>query len=286
MENDISEITLEAVENELRTAGLRFRDSGKYLVSQCPLHGDQTPSAQIFKDDWFVNCLAGCGRFPLAKAFPQLRNKNYQSQVRSKPIDTPHQYETFELIEEHGRLPLIPRDHVFKGLPLEVLDDLGWRWDEAKSSYFIPYFNETKTSIPFAQWRHLHGERRFTFLAGARPTLYGKWNIPAATRLFIVEGSSDGAVLQFCGAPFVSAPSASSGSLLQNFARHAKALGIGLIFAGDNDRAGDALRVALDDAHAPYRVCQPPSPFKDWGEMFEALGRDAVAGRLLPYLNE
>lgn len=270
-------ITEQEVIQALEARGLRYQVRGRYIVSQCPKHDDRTPSAQIFKDDWFVSCLSGCGRFHVTDPFPELRAHNEPTLITRRPaIATVREYQEFELTEYWEGLPLIPREHTFKNIPLHVLDDLGWRWDEPKNSYFIPYFDTSHSKIPFAQWRHLSGSRRFTFLAGAKPTLYGKWNVSPGDRLFICEGASDAAVLERCGVPWIAAPSAASGTLVEAFAAHAKLVGVSLVYAGDNDTAGEALRQALDASGAAYRICQPPKTYKDWGEFYMAKGQLAV----------
>jgi 5S rRNA maturation endonuclease (ribonuclease M5) len=169
-------------------------------------------------------------------------------------------------------MPLIPRDHKFKTIPLGILDDLGWRWD--KNSYFIPYFSSSKDSIPFAQWRHLSGERRFTFLKDAKPTCYGTWNLDNP-KLFVVEGTSDCAALDYCGVPWIGLPSASSGELMKKLAKYCLRENVELIYAGDNDAAGEKLREALDEVMS-YRVLQARHPYKDWGEMLEAEGIESI----------
>lgn len=281
--------TLQDYEQAIKETGRLARLTGRTLVAQCLWHDERNPSMQVFEDGWTA-CYAGCERRHIGAAFAQFRDPNYQSSthepVRRLAIETQPTYQTFDLAADHARLPLIPRDHSFKGLPLEVLDDLGWRYDESKGGYFIPYFNRPRTKIPFAQWRHLSGPRRFTFLPGAKPTLYGKWNISVASRLFLVEGTSDAAVLQHCMVPWVALPSASSGSILTAFAKHAQQLNIDLIYAGDNDEAGNALKRTLDKAAIAYRICQPPAKYKDWGDFFEAEGSDAVFSHCVPKLFE
>jgi hypothetical protein len=283
-----NDIELAQVTGALTKAGLRFQVRGRYIVSQCPKHEERNPSCQIFLDDWFCSCLAGCGRFHISHVFPELRtNGSSHQRIERRPaIAAPRQYKSFDLLEEWSRLPLIPRSHEFKGLPLEILDDLGWRWDERKNSYFIPYWDGAKKHIPFAQWRHLSGSRRFTFLAGARPKIYGHWNIRPGERLFIVEGTSDCAVLERCGVPWIGVPSASSGSLLQNFAKAAQEMDISLVYAGDNDEAGSALVEALEASGVHYRVRQPPAEYKDWGDFYVADGDWAVLTWCKPYLFE
>ena len=266
----------------LETAGLKYKRGGRYILTQCPNpdHQDKNPSAQIYRDGW-CNCHV-CGRFHITKAFPELRRQGSSSWTSGShkiPSKLPHKveemkYKTYDLMHEWEQLPKIPRDHKFKGIPLETLDDLGWRWDEYKNSYFIPYFNTSRTQIPFGQWRHLSGERRFTFLPEAKPVMYGLWNLNNSM-LFLCEGASDAAVMDYCGVPWIAAPSASSGELVGRLARYCKENDITLIFAGDNDTAGLKLRQAIDDV-VSYRVCQAPKKYKDYGEFFESEGHQSV----------
>lgn len=188
---------------------------------------------------------------------------------------TEHKYKTYDLMHEWEQLPKIPRDHQFKTIPLEILDDLGWRWDEYKHSYFIPYFNMSRTQIPFGQWRHLQGDRRFTFLPEAKPIAYGLWNLDGNSKLFVVEGASDCAVLDYAAVPWIGMPSAASATLMQGLGRYCKENNISVIYAGDNDEAGNKLRDALDEI-MPYRVKQPPKKYKDWGDFLVAEGVETV----------
>lgn len=261
--------------------GLKYKNGSRYITTQCPTHDDTNPSTQIFKDDWFVNCFSGCGRYHITKAFPELKpdyREGDQPEITKTNfhMKTEQKYIEFDLLGWWKGLPLIPRDHQFKTIPLEVLDDLGWRWDEPKNSYFIPYFDSLKETIPFGQWRHLEGERRFTFLKDAQPTCYGTWNIAEGnSRIFIVEGASDAAVLEHALVPWVGLPSASSAGLLTKMATYCHENGIELVYAGDNDSAGDKLREALDQV-CFYRTCQPPKPYKDWGDFLVATDVDTV----------
>jgi hypothetical protein len=261
----------------LERAGLKFKKGSRYILTQCPLHEDKNPSAQIYKDDWFVQCHAVCGRFHITKAFPELRpNADYAGQsLPSKRQErvanvTEQKYKSFDLMSDWQKMPPIPRDHHLKTIPLEVLDELGWRWDTVKNSYFIPYFSASRTSIPFAQWRHLSGERRFTFLKDAKPTCYGTWNLNNDT-LFLVEGTSDGAVLEYANVPWIAAPSAAAGELVKRLAVYCSKNNIKLVYGGDNDAAGHKLREALDEVTS-YRVKQPPKKYKDWGDFLVAEG--------------
>jgi hypothetical protein len=269
----------------LEGAGLKFKRGTRYILSQCPTHDDDNPSVQIYKDDWFVNCHAGCGRYHITKAFPELRPSRGRPPIQSarpqrsrsateaKKV-TEHQYKAYDLMEYWKALPPIPEDHVFKNIPIDVLHEMGWRLDVAHNGYFIPYFSASRGSIPFGQWRHLSGERRFTMLKDARPTCYGTWNLDN-DKLFVVEGTSDCAVLQHCFVPWIGLPSAASGKLMRMLADYCTKNAIQLIYAGDNDAAGEKLREALDEVTA-YRVCQPPKQYKDWGDFIVVEGALAV----------
>lgn len=266
----------------LDKAGLQWKDGSRYILSQCPLHDDRNPSTQIFKNDWFVNCLAGCGRFHITKAFPELKPwkpGRYIRKTERRQKESVN-YQDFDLYYEWLNLPSIPRDHDFKGIPLDMLDKIGWRWTDGElgmgAGYFIPYFDQKMQEVPFAQVRHLEGERRFTFLKDARPNIYGAWNLGKSNRLFVVEGASDFATLAYIGIPSVAMPSASSAELMRELGLYANEQGIRLIYAGDNDEAGDKLRETLDSV-AHYRLCQPPKEYKDWGDFFAAEGYEAVS---------
>lgn len=266
----------------LEGAGLKHKNGSRYILTQCPFHDDAHPSAQIYKDDWFVNCNAGCGRQHITKAFPELRSNSggrqssNSHQVRKAKKEPEVKYKTYDLMDYWKELPLIPRDHVFKGIDLEILDSLGWRFVPDKNQYFIPYFSASKKSIPFGQYRNLgkDPQPRFIFLKDAKPTCYGTWNLDNDV-LFVCEGASDAAVLDFVAVPWIALPSANAVELMKSMAQYCKDKGIRLVYAGDNDKAGDRLKEALDEV-MPYRCKQPPTKYKDWGDFFEAEGHEAV----------
>lgn len=287
----------------LDNAGLRYKNGSRYITTCCPFHEEKNPSAQIFKDDWFVNCMAGCGRHHITKAFPELSGSSQtHSNTNSATLGASasasgirvskmaqNEYIEYDLFDTWRNLPEIPVDFKFKSIPVSTLNGLGWRMLNGElpgmgNGIFMPYFDFHKKTIPFGQTRHLTGDRRFTFLAGARPTMYGKWNIDNA-KLFLVEGASDAAVMQECGLPWIAAPSASSGAIVHDFALFCKAKNISLVYAGDRDAAGDKLKEELDKV-IPYRVCQVPAQFKDWGDYFEAVGSAAVLQHCIEALFE
>lgn len=266
----------------LDQAGLKYQNKGRYILAQCPTHDDVHPSVQIYKDDWFVNCHATCGRYHITKAFPSLRPETasgFRAPSRSPKKEsksvTERKYIEVDLMEFWESLPEIPLDHNFKGIDIENLNSMGWRYDEEHHRYFIPYFSRSKTSIPFAQWRNLRDGPRFNFWKDAKPTMYGTWNLEPGEKLFLVEGASDAAVLDYCAVPWIAAPSAASGELVKAMGRWSRENDVELVYAGDNDDAGDKLREALDQVTS-YRVKQPPKKYKDWGDFFEAEGFEAV----------
>lgn len=273
--DEINEIEVLAA---LDRAGLKYRNGSRYILSQCPLHDDTTPSVQIYKNDWFVNCHAGCGRFHITKPYPELRTGGEairNARPKQKEVKINKVYKQYNMFDEWERLQPIPRNHSFKTIPLDVLDNLGWRYDESKNSYFIPYWNMDQTQVPLAQYRHLSGERRFSFIANARAIAYGLWNLVDGERLFLVEGTSDCAVLEYCGIPWIGMPSANSKPLIEGLAKYAKEHNISIVYAGDNDKAGEQMREALDEVMS-YEVCQPPFEYKDWGDFLVATNRQTV----------
>lgn len=285
-ENDV----LTALDN----AGLRHRNQSRYILSQCPLHEDNNASAQIYLDDWFVKCHAGCegGRFHITKAFPELRSGSNTGHApiaranKPKAAAVKYQDVSADIQRVYDSLQPIPDDHQIKlGLPAEQLNEHGWRFDAAHNRYLIPYFSRSKKSIPFAQWRNLSGDVRFNFWKDAKPTLYGTWNLEDGETLFLVEGTSDAMVLDYCLVPWLAAPSAASGELVKAMAGWAKEHNVKIVYAGDNDEAGNKLKDALSEIMS-FRVKQPRKPYKDWAEMFEAEGQMSVQdycfGELFP----
>lgn len=289
------------VMNELDRAGLRYKDGYHYILSQCPLHEDKNPSVQIFKQDWWVNCMAGCGRFHITKAFPGLRPHSQHASQDGKWENTPtlrmnasdglrtprkekevkKEYKKMDLMEYWKGLKPLPPETMFKTMDATQLNYLGWRQEEGGlgvgTGWFIPYFDSNKATIPFAQVRHHVGDIRFHFAKDLEPRVYGTWNIdPSNSPLFIVEGTSDGMVLDYCGIPWIALPSSASGALLKKMALHCHSIGVKLVYAGDNDEAGEKLREALDETNVPYRVKQPPTKYKDWGDYLVAEGAEAI----------
>lgn len=305
--NGYSEIQEHEVLAALDSIGSRYQVKDRYIFTTCPLHEDRNPSVQIFRDDWFVNCMAGCGRFHITKAFPHLRDESLSSEFyeRSRPAyqfkkkDAVHKpsamnYKQFNLREQWEKLPKIP-DHIsLKGIPAEYMNEIGWRMEDGSlgmgSGILIPYFDNNLETIPFAQVRHPKSSPvRFHFLKDAQPRLYGTWNLEPGKPIMIVEGCSDWLVMDYSGIPAIAVPSSSQTSLLKKMAAYCQQQKIELVYGGDNDEAGDKLRQALDEGGFSYRVCQPPKEFNDWSDFFVAQGDladgvDAICRICDPYL--
>lgn len=180
-------------------------------------------------------------------------------------------------------------------IPLDELDDLGWRWIEngpygLGTGIFIPYWgssyynskgeNSPTKILPFCQVRHLTGDIRFNFPKDAQPRTYGSWILPMVEGddlpVFIVEGTTDWVALWHCGIPAIAMPSSSATDLLISTANYCKEHDIRLVYAGDNDTAGDKLITALDNSQATYRVLQPPKQYNDWTDFWIAKGDLAI----------
>ncbi len=281
-----TDIELNQVIAALTTRGLRHKVRSRYILTCCPVHNERNPSCQIYLDDWFMLCHV-CGRMPVQQAMPELIEGKIMDKSYTPPPKVP--YKQYDLIDYWRTLDVLPDDFTLKGLPREVFDDMGWRVNDGKviagvGDVFIPYFSRSKQSIPFAQVRHLTGDRRFTFLQSAKPTCYGTFNLYPGDKVFLVEGTSDCAVLDYCAVPWIGIPSSSSGELIKSLAKWCWANKCGIVYAGDNDEAGDKLKSVLMETMVPFRSLQPPKEYKDYAEFFEKAGFDAVVEYTRPEL--
>lgn len=241
-----------------------------------PNHQDKNNSAIVFDDGWH-HCFAGDKRFNLYGA-------NYRGAAPKEAYEPKTVRGTIDYFDYW--LSLEPLDEGIKGLPARHLNSLGWRKLEdnnilgTKGGIFIPYFGMDRNQILFYQVRHLEGKRRFTFTPGVTPIANGYESLPSMGKFLpFTEGASDRAVLEFVGIKAVALPSASSGSLLKGLAKHAKSKGMVPVACTDNDDAGDKLLAALSNV-STYIDLRAPSPYKDFGEMFEDKGAKAVRAYL------
>lgn len=278
----------ERIENYLEQLDLSPSDRGHYWLIRCPRHEDRQPSAQCFKDDGFIECHAGCGRF----------NINEVARERGDPLPIPSKYGRQTHVEApqgHSKpkkveqpvvgnftdmwLDLEPLDSTFeiKGVPAIELNKRGWRkWSGGSgvgAGVFIPYFDTTKTVVRFWQVRHLTGDRRFTFAPEITPICYGMEMLPKCEKyLCFTEGSRDSVILGMAGVPAIALPSASSDKLLEGLCNYCWKQGLQLVAIGDRDEAGDKLLAKLSINALDFRT--PVG--KDVGEFYEQKGLDAV----------
>ena len=241
-----------------------------------PGHQDKTNSAVVFDDSWH-HCFGGCKRF-------NLRGANYRGTPQKEVYEPKVIRGTVDYFDYW--LSLDPLDDGIKGLPARHLNSLGWRKLEdnnilgQKGGVFIPYFTKGRDGIFFYQIRHLEGDRRFSFLNGVTPTANGYESLPAMEKFIpFTEGTSDRAVLEYLGIPTIALPSASSGALLRGLATYARKNGMVPVACSDNDPAGDRLLDSLS-GHSTYIDLRAPAPYKDYGEMFEDKGAEAVRAYL------
>jgi len=278
----------ERIENYLESLDLNPSDRGHYWLIRCPRHDDRRPSAQCYKDDGFISCNAGCGRFHInevarERGDPLPMRTKYGSNSHVEPPNS-HSKSKKEEKAVVGNftelwLDLEPLDTgtEVKGVPAIELNKRGWRkWSGGSgigAGIFIPYFDTTRTVVRFWQVRHLSGERRFTFAPGITPICYGMEQLHKCKQyLCFTEGSRDSVILGMAGVPAIALPSASSDKLLGGIANYCLKNKLTLVAVGDRDEAGDKLLAKLPIGALDFR-----SPVgKDVGEFYEQKGFDAV----------
>lgn len=278
----------ERIENYLDDLGLNPSDRGHYWLIRCPRHEDRQPSAQCYKDDGFISCNAGCGRFHINEVarergdpLPMPVKYGFQSHVeapqsRSKPKKA-EQPVVGNFTPLWLDLEPLDASTEVKGVPAMELNKRGWRkWSGGSgvaAGIFIPYFDTTRTVVRFWQVRHLSGERRFTFAPGITPICYGMEMLPKCEKyLCFTEGSRDSVILGMAGVPAIALPSASSDKLLGGIANYCWKKGLQLVAVGDRDEAGEKLLAKLPVGALDFRT--PVG--KDVGDFYEQEGIEAV----------
>lgn len=295
-------LTLSQVEDALHRHGYKFKRSGDTVMAQCPRHDGGDLNCQV-NSNGYCTCYSQCGEgFWLDEVFDELRDPKYKKGESMAEYKPPRKekpkYVTRDYYSLWEGLPKLSTrlSEPLKGvLPLDTLDDLGWRWIEngpygLGTGVFIPYWDSSfdrkdgealyPKRLNFCQVRHLDGPVRFNFPKDAEPTIYGSWMLRDILGdempLFICEGTSDWVTLWENCVPAIAMPSCSATALLSKAASWCKDNGIALVYAGDNDSAGDKLRQALDDDGHSYRVCQPPKEYNDWTDFYISKGDRGV----------
>lgn len=278
----------EKVEAYLEKLDLNPSDRGHYWLIRCPRHEDRQPSAQCYKDDGFINCNAGCGRFhinevarergdPLPMQTKHGAHSHREAQERPSKPKKEEKVVTGNFTELWLDLEPLSANTEVKGVPAIELNKRGWRkWSGGsgvRAGIFIPYFDTTKTVVRFWQVRHTEGERRFTFAPGITPICYGMEMLPKCQQyLCFTEGSRDSVILGMAGVPAIALPSASSDKLLNGIADYCLKRQLTLVAVGDRDEAGEKLLAKLPIGALDFRT-----PIgKDVGEFYEQEGLEAV----------
>lgn len=259
----------ERLQAKLESMGLDPVDRGRYYLIHCPMHSDRNKSAQCFKDGW-IHCHAGCPRTHINKLSGESVVRSDYNQHQEESRATVGDFTDFWLQFEAVDFPV-------KSVPAEVLSARGWRkfpggWG-MRPGVLIPYFNRDRSKVVYYQIRHLEGDRRFSFPKGARGCAYGLEQLRYCKRyLVFTEGSRDSVILGMVGVPAVALPSASSVASLEGMEKYAAENNLILVYAGDNDEAGDKLASHIKGAYIDART-----PIgKDIGELFEQQGIEGV----------
>lgn len=285
----------ERVENTLYDMDLNPIDRGNYWLIKCPRHEDRQPSAQCFKNDGFIQCHAGCGRFHINEV---CRERNMQLAMPTKSTHErsveaqegppkPKKEETIvrgDFTSFWLDLEPLSNDIEVKGVSGLELNKRGWRKFDGGNGLapgiFIPYFDATRQFVPFYQIRHLEGERRFTFAPGITPICYGLEQLQYCKEyLCFTEGSRDSVILGMAGVPAIALPSASSSKLLDGLCGYCTKHDLLLVCVGDRDEAGDKLLSNLKCGALDYRT--PVG--KDVGEFLEQKGLESVKEYYRPF---
>lgn len=278
----------EKVEAYLEKLDLNPSDRGHYWLIRCPRHEDRQPSAQCYKDDGFINCNAGCGRFhinevarergdPLPMQTKHGAHSHGEAQERPSKPKKEEKVVTGNFTDLWLDLEPLSANIEVKGVPAIELNKRGWRkWSGGSgvgAGIFIPYFDTTKTVVRFWQVRHTEGERRFTFAPGVTPICYGMEMLPKCQQyLCFTEGSRDSVILGMAGVPAIALPSASSDKLLNGIADYCLKRQLTLVAVGDRDEAGEKLLAKLPIGALDFRT--PVG--KDVGDFYEQEGLEAV----------
>lgn len=259
--------------------GLNPRRTPKGWSIRCPHHDDKNNSALVFSNDAWACCFAGCPRWNFLGHRTTPNRENYQVRQEVREDYNKVDYRDYWLSLE-------PLTEPIKGIPASHLNGLGWRKLPDQNllhlppGVFIPAFNTSRTQIPFAQVRHLSGDRRFSFPNRVRPIPFGFESLNDVPKFIaITEGNTDRATLEMAGIKAIAIPSASSGRLLKQLGEWANENSRTLVACSDNDDAGSRLLASLDGI-APIIDARPPAGYKDYGELYEDKGIEAVRKEL------
>lgn len=262
---------------------------------------DKKPSAFCFADNGYIYCYSNCrkgmninnmsGRIIVPSAYTQ--KPTPMSALPPEEEERRKKYEQHYIEGDFTEfwLDLEPLTESIKGIPVLELNKRGWRkypGGALKPGLFIPYFNEDKSKVIYAQIRHTSGEQRFSFPTAPNPNekyrqhLYGLEQFAwAKGYIAFTEGSSDALVLGVAGIPAVSVLNAGAANLLNEFGQLCAEKGLQAVAICDTDKAGQEL---LDSADFPYidaRVSEEGC--KDIADVYEKFGVDYIKQKYKDY---
>lgn len=316
-------ITLNEIEDILDRAGLKHKRSAGNIISQCPMHADYNSGLNCtIRDTGFCycfshNCTNGKDKgFWLDDVFVELKEKNkeeWKKQVEKiKPIvrqpkenkENSEASPKVDLLKLWKTLEPLTENIPGKNIPFEFLNQLGWRkfpmWGEINGvkypeGWFIPYFGKTGKTLPYGQirhdknasWQNSEKVRRFSFIKGVTPIWHGLESLDRCKKyVCFTEGSSDRAVLEYAGIPCLGLPAGKSADKVQRLMAWCVANNKVAVYCGDNDEVGDYLLDQMDSFGMIYRVARPPLEYKDYGDMFDAVGIEPIKQRLNVYIGD
>lgn len=307
MASHFSKYTIDDITNGLDRRGLKWKRYRDGIMCMCPKHHGGDLNCLITPDpdgNPRAYCYSHCSFFWPDEVMEELKGEPFDAEKyhEEHKLELGVKHEQVRKVKEipelqelwRNGLPL-PPERIFPEIPNSELENLGWKWVDSApfgmgTGVLIPYWTSSYTGNPgegiigFCQVRHLEGSPRFSFPRGMSPTLYGKWVLRELTEcpesereVALCEGTHDWVVLDACGIPAVAVPSSSNKDLVKGLAEFCTVNKIRIIYAGDNDAAGNRVRAVFDNMGVAYRSRTAPHPYKDVGDFAKAEGLEAVS---------
>lgn len=306
MTSHFSKYTIDDITRGLDVRGLKWKRYRDGIMCQCPKHIGGDMNCLITPDDDGnprAYCYSHCLFFWPDEVMEELKGEPFdiekyrkEHKVKIGKVENVKKVKEIPALQKIWKesMPL-PPERIFPEISNGELEALGWRWVDTSlfslgRGVLIPYWTSSYTGNPgegiigFCQVRHLEGSPRFSFPRGMSPTLYGKWILRELTEcpesereVALCEGTHDWVVLNACGIPAVAVPSSSNKDLVKGLAEFCSVNKIRIIYAGDNDAAGNRVRAVFDNMGVAYRSRTAPHPYKDVGDFAKAEGLEAVS---------
>lgn len=293
--------------------GQQYVKHGSYVQISCynvaaHAQGDRKPSLTIYDYNKGYYCYT-CGESGnhgwLLKQFgkdnPDYERKAY-TQTRSyqkpkKSTPPPNKdYTQYQLDDIYPKLAELPAEATEilerKGFGWRVWEkDAGYRWHTNEipgwqAGIFIPYYFQGK--MVAARLRCLSGNARFKGLPGGESFPYFMDKLDQDI-VFVCEGESDTATLNFQGFPAVGVPGSTNTEAIRKIVARAAETGAKLVVIPDTDKAGqdfmNRMRVEAFNKRVPLDEFVLPG-YKDVNEWFCSVGQEIFDNTLAKYMNE